>query len=137
MFTIITAIAIAVSMGVLDETYKDFANDSNIGKIKTISLAKIQKDLLAACPTETLTKEYILGEVESSTEEEEEVVEVEPANNNRVVAVTYGDRNTETFEKTPYKTIILNYNSYAVRVTYNGTLYTVPSGGYVVIRYND
>ncbi|MBQ4273464.1 MAG: hypothetical protein IJB94_00645, partial [Clostridia bacterium] len=117
--------------------YKDFANDSNIGKIKTISLAKIQKDLLAACPTETLTKEYILGEVESSTEEEEEVVEVEPANNNRVVAVTYGDRNAETFEKTPYKTIILNYNSYAVRVTYNGTLYTVPSGGYVVIRYND
>ena len=119
--------------------YKDFENDKNIGKIKTISLAKVQKDLLAVCPTEALTKEYILGEVESSTEEEEkEEVEVEETtNNNRVVAVTYGDRNAETFEKTPYKTIILNYNSYAVRVTYNGTLYTVPSGGYVVIRYND
>ena len=117
--------------------YEDFANDVNISKIKTISLAKIQQDLLAACPVETLTAEYIWGEVESPEEEEEEVVEVEPANNNRVVAVTYGDRNADTFEKTPYKTIILNYNSYAVRVTYNGTLYTVPSGGYVVIRYND
>ena len=116
--------------------YTDFANDVNIGKVKTVNLAKVQQDLLAACPVETLTAEYIWGEVESS-EEEEEVVEVEVKNNNRVVAVTYGDRNAETFEKTAYKTIILNYNSYAVRVTYDGTLYTVPSGGYVVITYND
>ena len=84
-----------------------------------------------------MTKEYILSAIENPEEEEEEVVEVEPTNNNRVVAVTYGDRDANTFEKTPYKTIILNYNSYAVRVTYNGTLYTVPSGGYVVINYND
>jgi hypothetical protein len=117
--------------------FTDFANDQSISKIKTISLAKIQQDLLAKCPTETLTKEYVLSAVENPEEEEEEVVEVEPTNNNRVVAVTYGDRNANTFEKTPYKTIILNYNSYAVRVTYNGTLYTVPSGGYVVITYND
>ena len=44
---------------------------------------------------------------------------------------------SETFEKKAYKSIILNYNSYAVRVTYNGTLYTVPSGGYVVINYDN
>ena len=118
--------------------YTDLAGKPNLEKIKTINLAKIQKDLLAVCPTETLTAEYIWSEVEDSVEEEEEVeVEVETTNNNHVVAVTYGDRNADTFEKTPYKTIILNYNSYAVRVTYNGTLYTVPSGGYVVIHYND
>ncbi len=117
--------------------YTDFEGKLHIEKIKTISLAKVQKDLLSACPVETLTEEYIWGEVENPEVEEEETVEVESANNNRVVAVTYGDRNADTFEKTPYKTIILNYNSYAVRVTYNGTLYTVPSGGYVVIHYND
>ena len=88
--------------------------------------------LLVACQDTTDQNNPTAAE-----EEEEEVVEVEPTNNNRVVAVTYGDRNADTFEKTPYKTVILNYNSYAVRVTYNGTLYTVPSGGYVVINYND
>lgn len=49
--------------------------------------------------------------------------------NNNVVAVTYGDRTT----KTPYKTFLLNYNSYAVRVTYLGVVYTVEAGGYVMI----
>ena len=56
-------------------------------------------------------------------------------NNNQIAVVTYGDRDPDTFAKTPYKSIILNYNSYAVRVTYKGTLYTVPSGGFVVIDY--
>ena len=49
--------------------------------------------------------------------------------NNNVVAVTYGDRTT----KTPYKTFLLNYNNYAVRVTYLGVVYTVEAGGYVMI----
>ena len=49
--------------------------------------------------------------------------------NNNVVAVTYGDRET----KTAYKTFLLNYNSYAVRVTYLGVVYTVEAGGYVMI----
>ena len=70
-------------------------------------------------------------------EETEEETTTNLVNNNHIVVVTYGDRNSETFEKTPYKSIILNYNSYAVRVTYNGTLYTVPSGGYVVIDYDN
>ena len=33
------------------------------------------------------------------------------------------------------KTFLLNYNNYAVRVTYNGVTYTVPSGGYVIITH--
>ncbi|MBR2926358.1 MAG: hypothetical protein IKC31_02130 [Clostridia bacterium] len=55
--------------------------------------------------------------------------------NNRVVVVTYGDRNPETNEKTFAKTFLLNYNSYTVRVTYNNVTYTIPSNGYVVIEY--
>ncbi len=47
--------------------------------------------------------------------------------NNRIVAVTYGTSDVA------YKTFILNYNSFAVRVVYNGTIYTIGSGDYVVI----
>lgn len=53
--------------------------------------------------------------------------------NNKIVLVVYGDRNANTHEKTAVKSFILNYNSYAVRVAYNGITYTVESGGYVVI----
>lgn len=49
--------------------------------------------------------------------------------NNRIVAVTYGTDNA------PYKTFILNYNGFAVRVVYNDTVYTIGSGEYVVITY--
>lgn len=97
----------------------------------------VWKDLKATCPL--FTEEYILAQVEAAEDEETEEDNGNKfgvVNNNQIVVVTYGDRDTETFEKTPYKSIILNYNSYAVRVTYNGVLYTVPSGGYVVIDYN-
>ena len=55
--------------------------------------------------------------------------------NNQVVLVTYGDRadKSEGFKKTPCKSFILNYNTFAVRVTYENKTYTIPSGGYVVI----
>ena len=51
--------------------------------------------------------------------------------NKRIVAVTYGTGNAA------YKTFILNYNSYSVRVVYNGTVYTIASGDYVVIEYSN
>ena len=114
--------------------YEDFFNATDA----PVDLRKIQKDLKSACPV--YTEEHIWAQVdygESSDDETEEEEETGLVNNNHIVVVTYGDRNTETFEKTPYKSIILNYNSYAVRVTYNGTLYTVPSGGYVVIDYDN
>ena len=49
--------------------------------------------------------------------------------------VSYGQRDSATHNKTVEKTFILNYNNYAVRVTYAGTniTYTIPAGGYVVI----
>lgn len=72
-------------------------------------------------------------------EEDVEDVEEEVYNNNRVVAVTYGDRymveGNMTATKTAYKTFLLNYNSYSVRVVYEGVTYTIPSGGYVVIEH--
>ncbi len=114
--------------------YTDYMNASDA----PVDMRKIQKDIKAACSF--FTEDYIWAQVkiEGVTDEDvEEETTNEAVNNNHIVAVTYGDRNADTFEKTPSKTIILNYNSYAVRVTYNGTLYTVPSGGYVVIDYDN
>ena len=111
--------------------YEDYANAADA----PVDLRRIQMDLKSACPF--FTEEYIWAQVENSEESDDEEIDSGAVNNNQIVVVTYGDRNSETFEKTPFKSIILNYNSYAVRVTYNGTLYTVPSGGYVVIDYDN
>ena len=114
--------------------YTDYSNATNA----PVDLFKIQRDIKAACSF--FTEEYIWAQVqggESSEDSDKEDAQSGSSVNTRIVVVTYGDRNAETFEKTAYKSIILNYNSYAVRVTYNGTLYTVPSGGYVVIHYDN
>ncbi len=52
--------------------------------------------------------------------------------NNNVVSVTYGDiaANGQKIEK---KTFILNYNNYAVSVTFRGNVYTVAAGGYIIV----
>lgn len=75
-------------------------------------------------------------ETDDSTEDEsaETIVPDPPkdkyAVDNNVVVVTYGaDRNT------PYKAILLNFNDYAVKTSYNGINYTVEAYGYVVIKY--
>ena len=54
---------------------------------------------------------------------------------NSIVVVSYGDRAPNSNDKTVKKTFILNYNNYAVRVTYAETniTYTIPAGGYVMI----
>ncbi len=46
-----------------------------------------------------------------------------------VVAVTYGNA-----DGSAYKTILLNYNNYTVRVEYEGFEYTIPAYEYVVIE---
>ena len=49
---------------------------------------------------------------------------------NNVVAVTYGENRNE-----PYKTLLLNFNDYTIRTTYNGVTYTIAAYDYVVIKY--
>ena len=50
-----------------------------------------------------------------------------------IVAVTYGTYNDKG-EKVAYKTILLNYNNYSVRIAYNGMEYTIPAYEYAVIN---
>ena len=74
-----------------------------------------------------------------SGDEEDDLVEGDKyvVDNNQIVVVTYGNRNAQTFEKTAYKSFILNYNNFAVRVTYEGVSYTIPSGEYVEVYHNN
>lgn len=65
-------------------------------------------------------------EVDDSDKDQKYVVD-----NNRIVAVTYGEG------EEAYKTFILNYNSYSVRVTYKGVVYTIESGEYIVVFENE
>ncbi len=51
--------------------------------------------------------------------------------NNNVVSVTYGD--VVDGQKVAQKVFLLNYNNYAVRVTYNKIVYTIEAGGYVIV----
>lgn len=74
------------------------------------------------------------GEGEGDLTEEDIVVPDAPkdkyAVDNNVIAVTYG-----ADMKTAYKTLLLNFNDYAIKTTYNGISYTIEAYGYVVIKY--
>ena len=79
----------------------------------------------------------IIGEInanktpEKDEEEQEEPVEEDSkyATEN-VVAVTYGNN-----DGSAYKTVLLNYNNYTIRIEYEGIVYTISAYGFVEIRY--
>ena len=71
---------------------------------------------------------------ETEGEEQGEAVVPDPpkdkyAVDNNVVAVTYGYNMDQS-----YKTLLLNFNDYAIKTTYNGVNYTIEAYGYVVIK---
>lgn len=67
------------------------------------------------------------------SEEEEEIVEEESKyTTENVIAVTYGND-----DGTAYKTIILNYNNYAIKIEYNDIVYTIPAYGFVEIAHKN
>ena len=104
---------------------------------KAIEGAKFEKEAIAA-----------LGKYEPVAEEKKEAAEEQKTStstvnaftvdNNSVVAVTYGDRvanENGAYESTAVKTFLLNYNTYAIRLEYNGILYTIPARGYVAVYH--
>ena len=68
----------------------------------------------------------------SSDAEENETIET-VLGNSQIVLVTYGTR--ENGVKTAYKSFILNYNIFAVTVSFNGVVYTIDSGDCVAILH--
>mgnify|MGYP000013531203 CR=1 FL=1 len=74
------------------------------------------------------------GPTEPGEGDDEDVVIPDPPKSkysidNALVMVTYGEKNA------PYKSLILNFNDYAVQTTVNGVTYTIKGYGYVVIYY--
>ncbi len=65
---------------------------------------------------------------EDDEEETEEVTDFKYSTEN-IVAVTYGND-----DGSAYKTIILNYNNYAVRIEYEGNVYTIAAHKFVEIK---
>ena len=69
---------------------------------------------------------------EEEKEEEENVQDSKYlSNNGNIVAVTYGGKGGD--DLAPYKTFILNYNSYTVQVEFEGVEYTIPKHDFVSI----
>jgi hypothetical protein len=67
--------------------------------------------------------------VSLDVEEEEEVVEeYSRYSTENIVAVTYGND-----DGSAYKTIILNYNNYTIRIVYDNIEYTIPAYEFVTI----
>jgi hypothetical protein len=71
------------------------------------------------------------AEIEEETEDEESRY---LSDDGRIVAVTYGDKNSDgTYSA--YKTFILNYNNFAVSVEYAEVTYTIPAYGKVIVMH--
>lgn len=140
-----------------DKGYTDRNSSNSIVKQAVNALSSIvnstdpNADLLKKkCETILFTEEELYAEIDNTdfgngsdnnqgSGNDSFEIEEKDYSNNRVVAVTYGDRYTEEGNTNPtkvaYKTFLLNYNSYSVRAVYDGVTYTIPSGGYVVIYH--
>ena len=66
-----------------------------------------------------------------SEEEQEEVFDKYAVEEGSIVVVTYGGK--DGVDNNAYKSIILNYNNFSVKVEYQGMVYTLPAYGYVVV----
>ncbi len=74
-------------------------------------------------------------ETPTDVEEDEDAVIPDPpkskyAVDNKVIAITYGDS-----AAAPFKTLLLNFNDYAVQTTYRGVAYSISGYGYAVVYY--
>ena len=69
----------------------------------------------------------------SGTKEEETKTDFDKyaTSGNKIVDVTYGNDDGSV-----KKVIIINYNNFAVKVEYNGKLYTIAKFGYEIILGN-
>ncbi len=105
--------------------------------------ADIESELKAACEEYVFDRDQLYAECEEILQGGDDIGEDQDDDDkqslmmtsNQVVMVTYGDRDPATHVKTAYKSFILNYNNFAVRVTLGDQCYTIPAGGYVVIYH--
>ncbi len=112
--------------GCLEESITE--KDRVFGIVKAI---QDHKDASEATIYDEIIKSIEIKKLKDKEVEEEEVIVEEESKytTENVVAVTYG----ESADK-PCKTIILNYNNYAIRLEFDGFVYTIPAYGFVEIK---
>ena len=131
-----TLLAEASSLAVQQKSFLE--NDLIATAVNKSREYTLDADLSAVCKDHELSKDTIFAAAVLPAEEDDALAGDEQTvaeNNNLLVSVTYGERDPETFQKTAYKTFILNYNDYAVTVEFGGRTYTVARGGYVVVKH--
>ncbi|MBQ9760483.1 MAG: hypothetical protein IJW16_03950 [Clostridia bacterium] len=131
-----SAILLAVDLKDSIKVPSDHAEKKAIeSAIKDVKINKNDLNKLGVVEIETPTTSDPANKPGASTNT---TVDEYTVDKNSVVAVTYGDRvlnAARNYETTAYKTFLLNYNSYAVRLVYNGVLYTIPASGYVAVYH--
>ncbi len=122
---------------------KDDTNDASAVKnaMAIFPILNADEILSELCKDEVYTaeqiREAVVVEEDDSTSGDEETEAAEEnkylVDNNQIVVVTYGDRDYKDTDPVAYKSFILNYNNFAVKVVFQGKSYTIPSGGYIVL----
>ena len=100
-------------------------------KDRVLATVKALQDLKGASDStiyDEIVKRIEINKLLDRNDDEEEPVveEVSKYATENVVAVTFGDSADK-----PYKIVILNYNNYAIRLEYDGYVYTIPAYGFV------
>jgi hypothetical protein len=96
-------------------------------KINSNALVESSSDKTIATDLQARIDRNYLMSIKGEEQEEENADDASVKyNTENIVAVTYGNDNGSD-----YKTIILNYNNYTVRVVYDDIEYTIPAHGYV------
>ena len=110
--------------------------------VSAIEMCNVFESSLETIITDTvalgeITEEQFRAALVSSRDQDEEEEEEKKEESiydkyatDGIIAVTYGNENGEA-----YKTMLLNYNNYAVNVTYDGVNYTIPAYGFVTIKH--
>lgn len=94
--------------------------------VKSMSEESLDKKIFTELEAR-IERNRLMNSKDDDVEEEVEVTDKYETEN--IVAVTYGND-----DGSAYKTVILNYNNYTVRVVYDGIEYTVPAYEFVVIK---
>ena len=110
---------------------EDNVADAKLEEIKTLIAATKFDNSFDADLAEKIESLYYEEEEEQKPEDEIIIEDNSKYNTENIVAVTYGTKDGQA-----YKTVILNYNNYTVRVVFNGLEYTIPPYEYAEIVYN-
>ena len=112
-------------------TYAEICNTAV--KYNMVSENENTDELYRVADVYTYSAEFINEVLGKNEVEEEKEVTKYTCDDGSIVAVTYGGKNGN--DREAYRTFLLNYNSFAVTVVYNGVSYKLDGYAYHVINH--